>query len=52
MLPSINTLVELGFKLYASPGTADFCTEHGVKVSNHYHFHLSNIEESLEGQKV
>lgn len=32
MLPSINTLVELGFKLYASPGTADFYTEHGVKV--------------------
>ena len=33
MLPSVTTLQELGFQLYASPGTADFYTEHGIKVS-------------------
>ncbi|CAH3149400.1 unnamed protein product [Porites evermanni] len=32
MLPSVRTLQELGFKLYASPGTADFYTEHGIKI--------------------
>ncbi|XP_078362371.1 multifunctional protein CAD-like isoform X2 [Oculina patagonica] len=32
MLPSVTTLQELGFQLYASPGTADFYTEHGIKV--------------------
>lgn len=34
MLPSVRTLQELGFKLYASPGTADFYSEHGIKVSS------------------
>ena len=33
MLPSVKTLQELGFQLYASLGTADFYTEHGIKVS-------------------
>ena len=33
MLSSVRTLHELGFKLYASPGTADFYTEHGITVS-------------------
>ena len=33
MLPSVRTMHELGFKLYASPGTADFYTEHGITVS-------------------
>ncbi|XP_067032291.1 multifunctional protein CAD-like [Acropora muricata] len=32
MLPSVRTLQELGFKLYASPGTADFYSEHGIKI--------------------
>ena len=32
MLGSVKTLHELGFKLYASLGTADFYTEHGIKV--------------------
>ena len=34
MLPSVQTLQELGFKLYASPGTADFYSEHEIKVSS------------------
>ncbi|KAK2562270.1 CAD protein [Acropora cervicornis] len=32
MLPSVQTLQELGFKLYASPGTADFYSEHEIKI--------------------
>lgn len=32
MLPSIQKLHELGFKLFATPGTADFLQEHGVPV--------------------
>ena len=32
MLPHVKTLQELGFDLYASLGTADFYTEHDVKV--------------------
>lgn len=33
LLPSIRSLHKMGYKLYASMGTADFYTEHGVKVS-------------------
>ena len=36
MLPSVKTLKTLGFKLYASLGTADFYTEHGVEVRGHW----------------
>ncbi|XP_065112262.2 multifunctional protein CAD isoform X2 [Paramisgurnus dabryanus] len=32
LLPTIKTLETLGYNLYASLGTADFYTEHGVKV--------------------
>ncbi|XP_076180376.1 carbamoyl-phosphate synthetase 2, aspartate transcarbamylase, and dihydroorotase rudimentary [Ptiloglossa arizonensis] len=32
MLPSIRSLRKMGYKLYASMGTADFYTEHGVEV--------------------
>ena len=32
MLSSVKTLVDLGYQLYASLGTADFYSEHGVKV--------------------
>ena len=31
-LPSIRSLRKMGYKLYASMGTADFYTEHGVEV--------------------
>ncbi|XP_046468600.1 multifunctional protein r [Neodiprion pinetum] len=32
LLPSITSLYKMGYKLYASMGTADFYTEHGVEV--------------------
>ncbi|XP_076632293.1 carbamoyl-phosphate synthetase 2, aspartate transcarbamylase, and dihydroorotase rudimentary isoform X2 [Colletes latitarsis] len=32
LLPSIRSLCKMGYKLYASMGTADFYTEHGVMV--------------------
>nr|XP_033330186.1 CAD protein [Megalopta genalis] len=32
LLPSIYSLRKMGYKLYASMGTADFYTEHGVEV--------------------
>lgn len=34
LLQSIRSLKNMGYKLYASMGTADFYTEHGVEVSN------------------
>lgn len=33
LLESIRNLKNMGYKLYASMGTADFYTEHGVEVS-------------------
>ncbi|KAK2855926.1 hypothetical protein Q5P01_004661 [Channa striata] len=33
LLPTVQTLESLGYDLYASMGTADFYTEHGVKVT-------------------
>lgn len=32
MLPSVRTLEKLGYKLYASLGTADFYNDHGIMV--------------------
>nr|XP_033793389.1 CAD protein isoform X1 [Geotrypetes seraphini] len=32
LLPTVRTLERLGYSLYASMGTADFYTEHGIKV--------------------
>lgn len=32
LLPTVRTLESLGYQLYASLGTADFYTEHGIKV--------------------
>lgn len=32
LLPAVRTLESLGYSLYASVGTADFYTEHGIKV--------------------
>lgn len=32
LLPTVRTLENLGYNLYASLGTADFYTEHGIKV--------------------
>lgn len=41
----MQTLESLGYDLYASLGTADFYTEHGVKVTeNAYHcFHRFDL---------
>ncbi|KAJ1987331.1 Carbamoyl-phosphate synthase [Coemansia spiralis] len=33
MLPSVRRLFESGFKLFATPGTADFIQEHGIDVT-------------------
>jgi len=33
LLGSIRNLKNMGYKLYASMGTADFYTEHGVEVN-------------------
>lgn len=38
LLPYIRSLDKMGYKLYASMGTADFYSEHGVTVSNKYLF--------------
>ncbi|XP_074643904.1 multifunctional protein CAD-like isoform X2 [Tubulanus polymorphus] len=32
LLPSVQNLERMGFKLYASMGTADFYEEHGIKI--------------------
>lgn len=32
MLPAIQTLYKMGFKLFATAGTADFLEEHGIQV--------------------
>lgn len=46
-LGSIRNLKNMGYKLYASMGTADFYTEHGVEVSEkaftNYYFRLNII---------
>ncbi|XP_027706214.1 CAD protein isoform X1 [Vombatus ursinus] len=46
LLPTVRLLESLGYSLYASLGTADFYTEHGVKVTAvDWHF-----EEAVEGE--
>uniref|UniRef100_A0A182P0V3 ATP-grasp domain-containing protein n=1 Tax=Anopheles epiroticus TaxID=199890 RepID=A0A182P0V3_9DIPT len=40
LLPSIRILEKMGYKLYASMGTGDFYTEHGVEVSTEKAFFL------------
>ncbi|KAG7307219.1 hypothetical protein JYU34_007375 [Plutella xylostella] len=34
LLPSVRTLHQMGYKLYASMGTGDFYTEHGIEVES------------------
>ncbi|CAD1808210.1 carbamoyl-phosphate synthase, large subunit [Candida parapsilosis] len=43
LLPSIAKLSELGYKIFATAGTADFIKEHGIKV--HYLEVLSKEED-------
>ncbi|CAH6786921.1 Cad [Phodopus roborovskii] len=46
LLPTVRLLESLGYSLYASLGTADFYTEHGVKVTAvDWHF-----EEAVDGE--
>lgn len=49
LLPSIRSLHKMGYKLYASMGTADFYTEHGVKVSERdmlRNFFVTNLKRT------
>lgn len=38
LLPSMRALNKMGYKLYASLGTADFYNEHGVEVRNLFNY--------------
>jgi hypothetical protein len=42
MIGSVRILEKLGFKLYASMGTADFYAEHGIKVSYYLCISITN----------
>ncbi|XP_074717241.1 multifunctional protein CAD isoform X2 [Strix uralensis] len=47
LLPTVRTLETLGYKLYASLGTADFYTEHGIKVmAVDWHFEEADGSEA------
>ncbi len=49
MLPSVRTLEKLGYKLYASLGTADFYNDHGITVSDEIYLPtLSNIGKTMK----
>ncbi|XP_056633448.1 CAD protein [Diorhabda sublineata] len=45
-LPSMRSLQKMGYKLYASLGTADFYTEHGVKVES-VQWTFDSIDDSI-----
>ncbi|NWH75885.1 PYR1 protein, partial [Piaya cayana] len=46
LLPTVRTLESLGYNLYASLGTADFYTEHGIKVmAVDWHFEEADSNE-------
>ncbi|NXE98082.1 PYR1 protein, partial [Menura novaehollandiae] len=47
LLPTVRTLESLGYNLYASLGTADFYTEHGIKVKAvDWHFEEADGSEA------
>ncbi|NXR36181.1 PYR1 protein, partial [Zosterops hypoxanthus] len=47
LLPTVRTLETLGYNLYASLGTADFYTEHGIKVKAvDWHFEEADSSEA------
>ncbi|XP_052543757.1 CAD protein isoform X1 [Tympanuchus pallidicinctus] len=47
LLPTVRTLESLGYNLYASLGTADFYTEHGIKVmAVDWHFEEADNTEA------
>lgn len=45
MLPSIQKLSDIGYNIFATPGTADFLQEHGIPVK-----YLEVLGEDEEGQ--
>lgn len=47
LLPSVLILQKMGYKLYASMGTGDFYTEHGVEVKK-----LTISSEKLKTKKI
>ncbi|XP_075770611.1 multifunctional protein CAD isoform X2 [Pelodiscus sinensis] len=52
LLPTVRTLESLGYNLYASLGTADFYTEHGIKVmAVDWHFEEADGSEAKESQR-
>ncbi|XP_075125461.1 multifunctional protein CAD isoform X4 [Leptodactylus fuscus] len=49
LLPTVRTLESLGYSLYASVGTADFYTEHGIKVKSlNWPFEEADSDGSLK----
>ncbi|KAG0024311.1 hypothetical protein BGZ81_007753 [Podila clonocystis] len=46
MLPAVKRLRSLGYNLFATAGTADFMSEHGVLVK-----YLETLEDDNDGQK-
>ncbi|XP_059583288.1 CAD protein isoform X3 [Alligator mississippiensis] len=50
LLPTVRTLESLGYNLYASLGTADFYTEHGIKVMA-VDWHFEETDGSETGTK-
>ncbi|KAG0084161.1 hypothetical protein BGZ92_010144, partial [Podila epicladia] len=46
MLPAVKRLRALGYSLFATAGTADFMSEHGVPVK-----YLETLEDDNDGQK-
>lgn len=53
LLPSVKILQKMGYKLYASMGTGDFYTEHGIEVESvQWTFdHIDDLEDArLHGE--
>ncbi|NXE44072.1 PYR1 protein, partial [Ptilorrhoa leucosticta] len=50
LLPTVRTLESLGYNLYASLGTADFYTEHGIKVKA-VDWHFEDTDGSEAGAR-
>uniref|UniRef100_A0A8C3IB60 Carbamoyl-phosphate synthetase 2, aspartate transcarbamylase, and dihydroorotase n=1 Tax=Chrysemys picta bellii TaxID=8478 RepID=A0A8C3IB60_CHRPI len=50
LLPTVRTLESLGYNLYASLGTADFYTEHGIQVTA-VDWHFEDADGSEAGAK-
>ena len=49
MLPSVKKLYQLGYKLFATAGTADFIQEHGIPVQ---YLEVLGEQDETNGQKT